>query len=56
MHSAAAASVPNHVVPLAAARRSSRQTERVIYEIARLRVADAREPAPRFAHLIRSHD
>jgi hypothetical protein len=31
-------------------------TQRAIYELARLRVADLREPAPRFSHLVRTHD
>ena len=42
------------VVPLR--RRSRPKEQRVIYELARLRVADTRTPPRRFAHLVRSHD
>ena len=47
------------VVPLiAASRRRPEPTreQRVVYEMARLKVAYAREPERRFAHLARGHD
>jgi hypothetical protein len=41
----------------AARRRPARSPEqRVVYELARLRIADTREPPRRFAHLGRAHD
>jgi hypothetical protein len=46
----------SRIVPLAAARRRPAKEARVVYELARLRVAGMREPPPRFAHLVRSHD
>jgi hypothetical protein len=30
--------------------------QRVVYELARLRIADTREPPRRFGHLARAHD
>ena len=45
----------SQIVPLIAAVRPSPE-QRASYELARLRVADVRDPQPRFAHLIRSHD
>jgi hypothetical protein len=53
---AAAAVAATHVVPLAVARRRTPPETRAAYELARLRVADTREPPPRFAHLVRNHD
>ena len=53
---AAATAAVTRVVPLGVARRRQAPHERVAYELARLRVADTREPPPRFAHLVRSHD
>ena len=53
---AAAAAVVTRVVPLAVARRRTPPEARVAYELARLRVADTREPPARFAQLARSHD
>ena len=47
-----------NVALLTAARRrpAPAPQRRVIYELARLRVAGTREPAARFAHLARAHD
>ena len=58
MSATAAAAVADtlRVVPLAVARRRSAPEQRVAYELARLRVADTREPKPQFAHLVRNHD
>jgi hypothetical protein len=53
---AAAAAAVTRVVPLAAARRRTAPETRVAYELARLRTAATREPAPRFAHLAQGHD
>lgn len=47
----------SHVVSLvAASQRPPSPEQRVVYELARLRVADTREPPRRFAHLARVHD
>ena len=53
MSTAAAAT---RVVPLATARKTPKPEQRVAYELARLRVADAREPPERFPQLARAHD
>jgi hypothetical protein len=37
-------------------RPSPSPEQRVVYELARLRVADTREPPRRFGHLARPHD
>ncbi|MFL5845081.1 MAG: hypothetical protein ACJ762_10340 [Solirubrobacteraceae bacterium] len=50
---------PERVVPLihASRRRPAPSPEqRVVYELARLRVADTRNPPLRFLHLGRAHD
>ena len=48
---------PERIVPLLAAqRRRPTPEQRVVYELARLRVATTRAPSPRLAHLVRSHD
>jgi hypothetical protein len=46
------------VALIAAARRAPVRSpeQRVVYELARLRIADTREPPRRFAHLARAHD
>jgi hypothetical protein len=44
------------VLALTRHRPAPTQQQRVIYELARMRVADTREPAPRFTHLARAHD
>jgi hypothetical protein len=47
------------IVPLimAARRRPVAPMEqRVAYALARLRIAETRDPQPRFAHLLRAHD
>ena len=54
---AAMKATASQIVPLIAATRDRPSPEqRVQYELARLQVADTRDPQPRFAHLIRSHD
>jgi hypothetical protein len=45
-----------NIVALAAVRRRPSPEQRVIYELARLRVAATRDPAPHLAHLIRPRD
>jgi len=50
------AAASTRVVPLIAAKLRPSPEQRVTYELARLRVADARDPQPRFAHLLRTHD
>jgi hypothetical protein len=47
------------VVPLIAASRrrpAPTREQRVVYEMARLRVASTRGPERRFAHIARAHD
>ncbi|MCW2991946.1 MAG: hypothetical protein JWM73_2540 [Solirubrobacterales bacterium] len=50
---------PERIAPLIAASRrrpTPSPEQRVVYELARLRVADTREPPRRFGHLARAHD
>ena len=56
MAMSAAAAAVTRVVPLAAARKAPKPDQRIAYELARLRVADTREPPERFPQLARSHD
>ena len=56
MAMSAAAAAVTRVVPLAAARKAPKLDQRIAYELARLRVADTREPPERFPQLARAHD
>jgi hypothetical protein len=49
-----AAVVP--LIPAARRRPAPTPVQRVVYELARLRVADTRNPPLRFPHLARAHD
>ena len=50
------AAASTHIVPLIAAKGRPSPEQRAAYELARLRVALARDPQPRFAHLLGAHD
>lgn len=50
------APAPSIVPLIVAKRRPPTYEQRVMYELARLRIAGTRDPAPRFAHLIRPRD
>jgi len=44
------------LIPTSRRRPAPTAEQRVVYALARLRVADMREPPARLAHLARSHD